>query len=257
MRLHGSTIGRWTESDGCLHMYTGAEATRVFNLNARSTIARGEVSLRSELDEIGVQHGTELSSLGRDHLRHWQPFLQTLRGEAFDLLEIGVGKGASLRTWRDWFSAARLIGLDVRRLILDPPIDNCLVLHGSQTDQATLRDLVRSYRFRLIVDDGSRHAEDKIETFLSLFPWLEPASVYICAGLNDPVFSFGADVDQPVGETSPVDTALGPAWFANLGRELAVERLVPPNDLKRLSIDTVLERATGVTLLRDCAVVTS
>lgn len=238
-------------------MYTSSQASRAVNPLCRPKNAGVEVPLRSKLDEHGSRHGTELSSLGRDYLRYWQVFLQPLRGEAFDLLEIGVGNGASLRTWREWFPSARLVGLDARRLIVDPPIENCVVLHGSQTDQSTLRQLVRSYRFRVIVDDGSRHAEDKIATFLSLFPWLESDSVYICAGFEQAIPLVRPDLELQGGETSTSESSLGPAWFANLGLELAAQRPKQPDEPTHLPIDTVLERATGVTLLRDSVVVTS
>ena len=100
-------------------------------------------------------------------------------------MQIGVGTGASFRTWREWFPDTRLVGLDARRLVLDPPIANCTIVHGNQTDPGALYPLLRDCRFRLIVDDGSRRPVDQVQTFLMLFPWLEADSVYICAGLDE------------------------------------------------------------------------
>ena len=145
----------------------------------------GDEPVRCCLDAIGVRHGTELSSLGRDCLAQWERFLEPLREEAIDLLEIGVGSGASLRTWREWFPLARLVGLEARRVMLESSIAGCTIVQGSQTDFEVLRRILLNRRFRLIIDDGSRHVDDQVQTFLTLFPWLEPASVYICATFPD------------------------------------------------------------------------
>jgi hypothetical protein len=213
--------------------------------------------MRCCLDEIGIKHGTDLSSLGRDHLRSWERYLMPLRDEAFDLLEIGVGDGASLRTWREWFPKARLVGLDVRRVFIDPPLDNCSIVHGGQTDSATLMQLVREYRFRLIVDDGSPHADDKLQTFLTLFPWLEPDSVYFCAGIDSLRGPAAADGGPSGLEPVELGGVATPAWFASLG--ISLSKICAPGQTRSAwpDIARVQERATGVALLRGSALVTT
>ncbi len=93
-------------------------------------MGNGIAPLHCQLDDIGVRNGTALSTLGRGCLAQWQRFLDPLRDEPFDLLEIGVGSGASLRTWREWFPLAHLVGLEARRLVFDPPIANSTIIHG-------------------------------------------------------------------------------------------------------------------------------
>ena len=244
--------------------------------------------MQCHLDDIGVRHGSELSSLSRDVLRTWERFLAPLRDQTFDLLQIGVGTGASLRTWREWFPEARLVGLDARRLVLDPPIAGCTIIHGNQTDLETLQPLLREHRFRLIVDDGSRHPGDQVQTFQFLFPWLEPNSVYICAGFDESTI---LSKDQPEHEQQRIETAkgrskeeaapkrtmtpletpanrfkrparlsnprTGPAWFAELGRVLAASDLRDRHTLEQPLRAFIRRKATGVYLLPGCVVVTS
>jgi hypothetical protein len=243
------------------------------------------------LDEAGVRHGSELSWLSRDQLRTWERFLAPLRDQRCDLLQIGVGDGASLRTWREWFPAARLVGLDPRRLVLDPPIAGCTIAQGNPTDPGALQPLLRDYRFRLIVDDGSHHPDDQVQTFQLLFPWLEPDSVYICAGFDEstilardqseqeqarpeqlkakgptkgtagalqrgvgPGGSAARDPRRPFRPTNP---RTGAAWFAELGRAIAAsdlpDRQRPEQPLRAF----IRGKATGVTLLPGCVIVTS
>lgn len=203
---------------------------------------------RSQLDAVGVRHGTALSTLNRGCLGEWQRFLEPLREQPFDLLEIGVGSGASLRTWREWFPLAHLVGLEARRLVCDPPIPGSTILHGSQTDFFVLKRLLRDRRFRLIVDDGSRRPDDQIQTFLTLFPWLEPGSVYICASFPERGTTAG-DGDQR--------SLAGVSWFTELGRALLADGSGsrPPGAARE--VDLVLQQATGVFLMRGSAIVTS
>ena len=211
-------------------------------------MGNGIAPQRYQLDDVGVRHGTALSTLGRGCLDQWQRFLDPLRDEPFDLLEIGVGSGASLRTWREWFPFAHLVGLEARRLEFDPPIANSTIIHGSQTDFFVLKGLLRDRRFRVIVDDGSRRPDDQIQTFLTLFPWLEPDSVYICASFPE---IGGVARDGEHGSLA------GVSWFTELGRALITDGSGsrPPGATRE--VDLVLKRATGVFLMRGSAIVTS
>jgi hypothetical protein len=246
--------------------------------------------VQCHLDDIGVRHGSELSSLSRDVLRTWERFLAPLRDQNFDLLQIGVGSGESLRTWREWFPAARLVGLDARRLALDPAISECTIVQGNQTDLGALQPLLRDYRFRLIVDDGSHHPDDQVQTFQLLFPWLEADSVYICAGFDESTI-LAKDQVQPEQEQQRPEKAkvrskrmaepdrtitpteapggvprrpaqlanqrTGPAWFAELGRTLAARDLPDRGGLEQPMRRFIRRKATGVYLLPGCVVVTS
>lgn len=220
------------------------------------------------LDEIGVRHGTSLSSRGRDSLRTWEHVLAPLRDQAFDLLQLGVGDGAPLRTWRDAFPQARIVGLDARRLVLDPPIANCTLVPGRQTDLAVLKPLLRDYRFRLIVDDGSRHPDDQVQTFLTLFPWLERDSVYICAGVDESWIPSTPHEKQPGKAPSESEHAAcltekkpkrltGLGWFAELGRALTEREHQDVHTLDEAMRELTVHGASGVLLLPGSVVVTS
>jgi hypothetical protein len=199
------------------------------------------------LDDLGIRHGTDLSSFGRDCLRTWEPLLAPLRAQAFDLLEVGVGAGASLRVWREWFPRARLAGLDARRIALEPPIANCTIVQGQQCDPAVMRRLLQRYRFRVIVDDGSPHVAEKIETFLSLFPWLEPGGVYLCPG---PAVG---SLMEPLAHGGAPD----PAWFADLGLAIASSHQRDRTANISNPVDQARQHAHGVHLFRTSVAVTS
>ncbi len=205
-------------------------------------------ALRS-LDAVGVHHGAHVSSIGRNCLASWEPFLAPLRDQSCDLLQIGIGDGASLRTWHEWFPRARLVGLDARRIVLDPPIPHCITVQGNQTDIVDLRPLLREYCFRVVIADGSHHDDDQIRTFELLFPWLDPGSAYICAGFeHDP----HGPAESPQGD----DRRSGPAWFADLGLALAGNDPWSGPPMPRSGLDEVKRLSSGVYLTRGSVVVT-
>ncbi|MFM9106196.1 MAG: hypothetical protein ACKOWF_05810 [Chloroflexota bacterium] len=136
-----------------------------------------------DLDAIGRRLGLSRSSLDRDLLRRYARLWAPFREEAFDLLEVGFGGAASLLGWLAWFPNARVVGLDVRRLHLpelEPFGGRCVVIHGDQDDPAALVPLVREFRFRIVIDDGSTAFPDQQTLLAALYPALEPGGFY-CA----------------------------------------------------------------------------
>jgi hypothetical protein len=170
--------------------------------------------------------------------------------------------------WREAFPMARLVGLDARRLVLDPAIANCILLQGQQTDLNVLKPLLRECRFRLIIDDGSHHAEDQVQTFLTLFPWLEPDSMYICAGLDEsyvPSQIQQKPLGKGHGKSSKPARRLGKearprtglAWFADLGHALADGEHQEGKTLDQTMRNLAVQKGSGVLLLPGSVVVTS
>lgn len=89
------------------------------------------------------------------------------------LLEIGVFRGASLRMWRQYFSAAeRIVGVDINP-DCEQYEDEAQGIHveiGSQSDPAFLGSVVEKHGpFDVIIDDGSHVSSHMIETFNALF----------------------------------------------------------------------------------------
>ncbi len=194
-------------------------------------------TLVSDLDAIGRRHGASRSSLYKDLLRRYEPFLAPLRDEAFDLLEIGVGDGSSLRVWLDYFPNARIIGLDVRRVFVPDLPPRCRILHGLQGDHALLATLVRDYRFRVVIDDGSRNGAQQWASFSALFPALEPSGVYACEGVYD-------DSATALGEPAAPDddeATNGMAWpLSRLPAGIGAGPPTPPDEHRLADVLTAL-----------------
>lgn len=224
------------------------------------------------LDAAGRRFGAGKSSLQRDVLRHYAPLISPFRNASFDLLEIGVGDGASLRMWLDYFPNARVVGLDVRRLSLPDLPERCTLIHGAQDDLGLLLDLVRRYRFRLIVDDGSSDGRVQLAAFATLFPAIESGGIYTCESIwNDappPVLQAQRpppDPDEPGidhrHEPIAAETGRREAGFLDLitalGRAAASGEAPDPLPIDRARFAALRRRTASVRFLPRLVVVTA
>jgi hypothetical protein len=150
----------------------------------------------SKLADIFKAHGCDKAAHG------YHAFYETLPPPT-RLCEVGVWKGASLRAWREWWPAARVIGLDdFTRGIQPDPND----LNTIQADSRTWKAPAQwAGTFSLLIDDGSHRPRDQAATFRNLWPLLAPNGVYVIE-------------DVLLNEGDPI-----PPWFARWPRDFTME----------------------------------
>lgn len=105
-------------------------------------------------------------------------FLEPLRGESFNMLEIGYDNGNSARMWEKYFPYSTIYCMDINK---SGDYEGHKVIKGDQSnhnDRENVISIVNNARF--ILDDGSHHPVHQYETFLHLFKnLLEPGGIYI------------------------------------------------------------------------------
>jgi len=146
-------------------------------------------SVLKTLDEIGLAMNTDKSSNQHNYLVTYDEVFSSRRHEPLTLLELGVGpirnKGKSLLTWREYFPAARIIGVDIREDAKEIETNNegIEVVIGNCGDVDFLLSLTRDYAPDVIIDDASHKWSHQILAFECLFPALNAGGVYICEDL--------------------------------------------------------------------------
>jgi hypothetical protein len=146
------------------------------------------------LDEIGLRHGTDKSSVHHDYLRFYEEFLAPLRNAEVSILEIGVLNGASLRTWEDYFPNARIVGADISQAARRFGSDRIIIELADQSDIEELTGVaVRHGPFDIIVEDGSHMWEHQITSLRTLFPFLRNGGMYIVEDLQTNYGPMSAD----------------------------------------------------------------
>lgn len=114
------------------------------------------------------------------------------------VLEIGIWTCASLYVWRNYFSNARIIGVDNFRNSKKPKwkghdIDKLMLerleegkfehILGDATKAETFVTLENN--IDVIIDDGSHKLEEQLKSFEVLFPKLNPGGLYIIEDILD------------------------------------------------------------------------
>lgn len=141
----------------------------------------------NELDRLAELHGSDKFG-SHWYTKHYHEHFHGLRQDAVHLLEIGIGGyddpsagGASLRMWRDYFSAGSIYGLDFYDKS-GVATDRIRTFQGSQADPRVLSRIVDASptgSFDIIIDDGSHRGEHVVMTFLSMFQFVKDDGWYV------------------------------------------------------------------------------
>jgi predicted O-methyltransferase YrrM len=146
------------------------------------------------LDAIGLKSGTDKSSAHHDFLGFYETFLGPLRAERVSVLEIGVYRGNSLAMWSEYFTAGRIVGMDVDLSTKQFETDRVRVEIADQGDVADLvRIATKHGPFDLVLDDGSHCWDHQITSVRYLLPFIRPGRFYILEDLDT---SYGSYVPQ-------------------------------------------------------------
>ncbi len=145
--------------------------------------------------------------------------------EVRDILEFGVGEGASMRSLARRFLSARIVGADiVPRSVLWP--------HGSrieyvQVDQADRGAVAAMFErlgrlFDLIIDDGSHVPQHQAICLCEGFPFVRPGGLYILEDIHTSHPSF-ANSGRPSPPMRPnaLNVLLAFQHYSDIGRQPA------------------------------------
>ena len=107
--------------------------------------------------------------------------------DKYNLLEIGVWHGDSLRMFNEYNPNIKYTGIDI-----DPGVFNFLndtevgdVYIGSQSDDEFMNTILESIGdLDIMIDDGSHNYEDILKTFTLVAPRLKSGSIYFIEDLH-------------------------------------------------------------------------
>jgi hypothetical protein len=142
-------------------------------------------SKKRRLNEWGLIFGTDKAfpahtHYGRTYLDVYELYLGELQDSPITLLEMGVWAGKSLKTWRNFFPEATIIGLDINPAAKDHEGNGIRVEIMSQDDEEGLRKLSQEVGgFDIIIDDASHINSLTIKSFEIAWPLVIPGGYYI------------------------------------------------------------------------------
>ena len=126
---------------------------------------------------ISQSNSDKVSHHGYHRFYPW--FLNHLRGQNVNFLEIGIDKTESLRLWKGYFNSVNLHGIDIDYKNFD---DTEVTLHKiDQSNALQLDKFVATVgiKFDVILDDGSHVPEHQMLTINKLWDLVKPGGIYI------------------------------------------------------------------------------
>ena len=96
------------------------------------------------------------------------------------ILEIGVQKGGSLATWKDYFDNPSVTGVDIDPACKQFETNGVNIRIGTQDDKDFLLKVEKEFGpFDIVIDDGGHTMHQQIVTFETLYPLLNEEGVFV------------------------------------------------------------------------------
>lgn len=92
-----------------------------------------------------------------------------------NILEIGIARGSSLKSWKKIFINANIIGVDfdMSQMFLEDRINTYYLDQTKLNSYDELREKCKNIKFDLIIDDGSHNFEESVNTLNKTLPWVQ------------------------------------------------------------------------------------
>lgn len=232
-------------------------------------------NMKIKLDDLGIKHNTDKSSLdrsrnengdqpqsgkpGHDYLRKYEGFISRFKNKPnFRLLELGAGPdwniGASARLWDEYFQKEdfQLHVVDIKESAKKLEKENLRVTVGDLGDQNLLASLALE-KYDVILDDASHFWGHQTLAFENLFPSLKNGGVYIVEDIHT---SFGEKRGN-WAKGEKVDAYLVFSWLAAMvagkGR---THPSLPPFPLKNFPILKHWRGIDSITMINEACILT-
>ena len=129
-------------------------------------------------DKGSLGHGAEIHNYGLAY----EQFFEEFRGKGISICELGVLDGNSLRSWRDYFENATILGVDnePQRMLSE---DGFTTIVGDQNNPTDLKELIGS-GWDIIIDDGSHEAKHQQECLYHLIDCVNSGGYYVIEDLH-------------------------------------------------------------------------
>lgn len=132
-------------------------------------------------DKGSKGHGSEIHNYGLIY----EQYFESYRNKTPVVLEIGILRGNSLRSWRDYFNNGLIYGVDNQKRNLFEE-DGIKTFLGDQSNPESILKLFPETTFDIIIDDGSHESKHQQETFDMLFSKLKAGGYYVIEDLHAP-----------------------------------------------------------------------
>lgn len=134
------------------------------------------------LCQLARKYGSDKYSAKHSYTAwYWEQF-KDRRETVRSVAEVGIGEGASLRMWEEFFPNAIIHGIDKDPSRMDKWGKRMMLWWGDQSEPKRMAALPQPHLIGdidLFIDDGSHVPEHQISTCLAVMPHLPPHALYV------------------------------------------------------------------------------
>lgn len=120
------------------------------------------------------------------YVLEYEKYLQPLKDQPINLLEVGIWKGTSVSAFHDYLPNATIYGIDIftRVSASDIPAlkqDRVKWIKGDSTKEEIVGNIRKNWgdvKFDVIIDDGLHTPEANAKTFKNIIPFLASGGVF-------------------------------------------------------------------------------
>ncbi len=119
--------------------------------------------------------------LEHKYIGYYNEWFAPYQDEEINLLEVGVLNGHSIKLWKDYFTNAKIYGMEKAE-----------VYGGNfkcdSTDKEAVDEQLGDLKFDIIIDDGDHHPESQMKTYMNLKDRLNEGGIYIIEDIAGPKY---------------------------------------------------------------------
>ena len=147
------------------------------------------------LENIGSRHGTDKVYHG--YMKFYESYFGKIRNEEIKLMEIGVYKGSSIKTWEEYFPKGLIFGIDDSTLVekstlLNFTMGRIKTFMADQKNRKQLESVISDIKdLDIIIDDGLHYQEHQQVSLGFLFKFLKNKGLYIIEDLCPRIYTVG------------------------------------------------------------------
>ncbi len=171
----------------------------------------------AQMGEIMRRHGTDKATSHAYHIpyaRLMEPYQQL---EPCRLLEIGIKRGSSLRTWAEVFPHLEMSAIDIDPKTEKNAPEGCATYIGNQGDDAFLDSVIAAEaQWDIVIEDGSHRIDHQKDTFVKLWPHIRPGGLYVIEDLQSSRSDLYSTRD--IRKQNPRDEQTTVDWLFDIAR---------------------------------------
>lgn len=154
------------------------------------------------LFNLANKYNTDKRYEEHNYIQMYSEIMESSRTTVNKMLEIGFGKGGSVRMWMDYFPNADIYCMEYcdeeyKNVWHNPNLDipNLEVIIGDSTKPESWLNV--PYELDYIIDDGDHHPENQIATFMNGFSHVKSGGLYFIEDTHcnfEKIYTGGIDV---------------------------------------------------------------